>query len=112
MSIARSYRLSRAGGAALALLAAIVMMWWAGRQGPPKREVTTGTIEQVFDSNLVGDTQRISKVLLSDGREARVTVPMYALRVGREIPLVIEVYRNGDEIVMFDAQRWMESAGS
>ena len=112
MNYARSYRLTRAIGTALALFAAIAMMWWAGRGGPPRRVNVVGTIEEVFKSPAAGDAARISRVRMEDGREARVIVPVFAVQVGREIPLVIEVYRDGDEAVMFDAERWMESAGT
>jgi len=112
MSIARSYRFARAAGAAFFLFAGIVALWWMGRQGPPERVPASGVIEEVFDTGIVGDAHRLARVRLDDGREARVAIPTYALATGGSVPLLIEVYADGDEAVLFDPEAWADADGS
>lgn len=112
MNYAESYRLARALGLGAVLFVAIVAMWWARSHPPTSLDRTTATVTEVLESGLGTNASRLVRVVLEDGREGRVMIPTFAARGGAEIPLIVESHRNGGAYLSFDADAWVDGAGS
>lgn len=100
----RYYRLSRAIGAALVMFAGIGMMLWARANPPESVETVEAEVTEVLESGLVSGDQRMVRVRLQDGREARMTVPGFAAAPGTQLPVRVEEHEGGPTYVTFDVE--------
>ena len=109
----RSYRTARGIVAAVFLFGAIGAMAWARSQGPVERTPTEGEVLEVLKADVGSGAQRLVRLRLEDGREARVLVPGFAARVGLDVPLVVETYRKKERnAVFFDQEGWIDRTGA
>lgn len=107
---AKGYRLGRAIWAAVTLIGATVWMAWARSHPPTSVGKATALVTEVLEGSPAGNSDRVVRIRLDDGRDARLLVPLYAATEGARVPLVVESHAGGDTYLTFDLETWVDGA--